>query len=197
MKTCTKCYIRKNLIDFYKDKSKKDGHREQCKDCQKKKLYKSNKNWRENNREKVNQCSRKHYELNKERKHKLGKIWRENNRERDSQIRKLYAKNNPHIRRKAVLKYKKNHPEVGRETCRRRQMKQKEAALNWKIYRKEMQEIYRNCPEGYEVDHIIPLQNKNVCGLHVPWNLQYLTAEDNRKKKNTFRLEIEGLHSGV
>lgn len=36
----------------------------------------------------------------------------------------------------------------------------------------------------HEVDHIVPISGKNVCGLHVEWNLRIVTRAENRAKHN-------------
>lgn len=47
--------------------------------------------------------------------------------------------------------------------------------------KQKIKEIYMNCPDGCEVDHIIPLSKG---GKHHENNLQYLTIVENRSKGN-------------
>jgi len=63
--------------------------------------------------------------------------------------------------------------------------KRKQRAVSW-TETDEINQFYANCPQGYHVDHIIPLIGKTVSGLHVLANLQYLPAKENFIKGNRY-----------
>lgn len=61
----------------------------------------------------------------------------------------------------------------------------KQATPFW-VPKEELIQIYKNRPVGFHVDHIVPINGKNVSGLNVPWNLQYLPSKLNLTKSNRF-----------
>jgi len=215
LKICSDCGEEKELEMFSKRKISKNGYRNQCRTCcnlqrkvnttdsqrnitnaRKRERYKTDdeyrikdsirkKNFYENNKEhfqKYNKQywidneeklkainivrSRKHYKDNKKRYKKNHQVWRENNKD----------KTNGYTAKRRAIKLNAMPLWANKEKI-------------VEIY-KEARKITRITGIKYEVDHIIPLQNKNVCGLHTEENLQIITRSQNRKKSNKIKGEL-------
>jgi hypothetical protein len=80
--------------------------------------------------------------------------------------------------REQLKKYKK----VSRK---KRRLKERKQTPKW-ANKAQIRHIYETCPTTHDVDHIIPLNHQDVCGLHVEHNLQHLPKEENHTKSNTF-----------
>ena len=115
---------------------------------------------------------------------KTRQIWAFNNREKRRKRGRQLAST---LKYQLVKKKYKARPEIMKRynflAAKRRAMKFK-ATPKWANLDK-IKEIYLNCPKGFHVDHIIPLQSKKVCGLHVHNNLRIITAHQNQLKSNS------------
>lgn len=101
---------------------------------------------------------------------------------------KEYKKNNHDIIKEKGRLYYNNHKREAFARSAKRRAAKLHAIAPW-INLIEVSKIYENCPEGYHVDHLIPLQGELVCGLHCEHNLQYLLASDNLAKGNRFNAD--------
>lgn len=81
--------------------------------------------------------------------------------------------------------------EYGRFMTAKRRARLRERTPKWANLER-IRDVYTKCPKGYHVDHIVPLYGELVCGLHVEWNLQYLTPFENCSKNRKYVAGVEG-----
>lgn len=95
------------------------------------------------------------------------------------------------LARERTKKWRRENPGLVKVLARAKKLHIRQRTPAW-VDRKAIAEVYRACPPGYHVDHIVPLRGEAVSGLHVPWNLQYLPAGENMKKSNKFEVIRNG-----
>ena len=197
-KTCTKCSIEKPLEDFNRQAKGKYGRASQCRVCQK--VEKAA--WDNLNREHTREYSVEYQKNNPEAVKAAQDKYRKNNPDAVKASQANWRRNNPEASKASYTNWaNRNKEAINAKTARRRAAK-KGATPHWltEVQLQEIKDFYslaRDCylvtGEEYHVDHIIPLKGKDICGLHVPWNLQVLPRDINRKKNNKYDLNCTDL----
>src|ERR1019366_9269021 len=171
MKQCRKCQQPRNIAEFGSRKDTKDGLKSYCRPCE----YEISEQWRKRCPEtyalSCKKTAQKKYIKNRERSIRVTTEWAKNNKDKRKIICARHRQKNPHIH--AANEAKRRAAKLN-------------ATPKWltKYDFEQIQEFYKNRPDGYHVDHIVPLRGKEVRGLHVLWNLQYLLAIENIKNSN-------------
>ena len=159
MKTCPSCDTEKDMSLFGKSKHKKSGYNSNCKSC-------------------VNARSQARRDAFPDISRETTKKYRTNNRDKELA---------------RYTRYNKENPEVRANISALRRAKELNATPAWLTdeHKDDIKAMYvlakkyeKLCNTRYHVDHIVPLAGKDVCGLHVPWNLQLLPASVNIAKGN-------------
>ncbi|NBT60091.1 hypothetical protein EBT16_15070, partial [bacterium] len=116
--------------------------------------------WNAKNPECNKKSSQKWYQKNKKKARKNVKNWEEKNQER----KKFYSASYRARKKQAMPLWADQEK------------------INW--FYLEATRLTAETGIEYHVDHIFPLKNRYLCGLHVHENLQLLTATENFSKNN-------------
>lgn len=174
------CKVQKQFDLFSKNKNTKDGLQTMCKSC--KKEYKIS------NKEKIAEKNKEYYLANKEKLSEYQVKYKESNLEKLRQSNRLACKKWHSVNKEII-----NACSAKRRACKIQALPKWLTEAEYDEI-KELYEIARMFKlytgEEYHVDHIVPLQGENVCGLHVPWNLQVIPAKENLSKSNKLQEDI-------
>lgn len=173
VKTCSKCGCEKSLALFSKKASCRDGFDAQCKECVNIRVTA----WRNANLERAMNNCRAWHERNRKRSREIGVERYEKKKDAIKAQHKSYRENNRDKVRAYTAKYRASL--IAATTSWANEFFIDEAYQLAKL-RSKVTGIQ------WEVDHIVPLQSKYVCGLHCESNLQVIPAVENKRKMNSW-----------
>lgn len=179
-KVCGKCDKPKDESEFFKDARKLDGLHIYCKTCDYVRKQKYNRlSTEERLQKKVNAKQKKKIEAKK---------YRTENRNACIAATKSWYEKNKEYCKLRDKEYRVNNRDKIAAAASARRAKVKGASINLsKSYKVEVDGLYLFAKLfGGHVDHIVPLNNKIVCGLHVPWNMQVISPTENMSKQGKF-----------
>ena len=183
MKICSKCKVPKSLEMFGKNRSRKDKLAHRCKVCRSIHDVNYRKPWSPCKGTCL-QCAEIFIGV-AGKKYCSGKCRKQAHRQSPAYKAQVKAYKQTQSYRD-TLKRRRLRPEYKESKRLAKRIRRKEyAKRRLNVPWSDIAAFYKGA-RGKHVDHIIPLNHPNVCGLHIPNNFQYLSPEENMKKNNKF-----------
>lgn len=185
-KRCRKCLVTKRASDFYANNQQSDGLGPYCRSClalyqkvryqrDKEKIRAKTRAWYDANQGKVRAAWNARYSRNRAEIIKYVGEWQKKNKGRKAEYQRRHALKHPHVR---ALRDRRRKVALKRSIMRWSDM----VAIN-ALYQKAREMSVETGIE-WQVDHIVPIKSKLVCGLHVLTNLRLATKSENSSKGN-------------
>lgn len=133
--------------------------------------------------EAARRSQRKWRESNPEASRAAGAKWKYDNHEQVKEYSRRWYSENREAAAERNARWKRENPARNAANAAAYANAKSKRMPPW-VDRGALEAIYRGCPPGHHVDHVVPLRGRRVSGLHVPWNLQYLPAAENLSKGN-------------
>jgi len=152
-------------------------------------------------------ADRAYYLNNKERIKKRVREWESRNPERAAELKRKHAQSDHGREVNRIASERVRNREPGRASKWRAENREKHRPIReayqatrraraasavpaW-VDKKAIAKVYREAARltfetgiPHDVDHIVPVISRFVCGLHVPWNLRAIPSAENRAKSN-------------
>lgn len=188
MKICKKCNVEKKFTCFANSKKgDKFGLHSYCKECRREIC----RNWHKKNAKKSKEIHDNWLAKNPDKVKAYSKKWISENIERHKENNRSWKLKNPSLNAKNSNNYR-----VSKTKQTPKWLSFIEFAQIQEMY-DVAQALYVQTGIKHHVDHIHPLKGNGFNGLHVPWNLQILTASENIAKKNKIPQDEKHIFWGV
>jgi len=195
---CKQCFGVRSAVSYQKRRKANLKRAQEYREENKPRIQKYLRNWYKKNRKRIIERSKAYQSLPERKRADQARNAKKYLEGREAIRARQNARNaTPDGKLKQKTRYLRHYASnksyyAAKSLCGR--VKRRTAKLPWVKY-EDLRPWYEMAKDlslktgvKHVVDHIVPLKHRDVCGLHVPWNLQVIPELENLQKHNRLKI---------